>query len=54
MPLLGAFPVPLVGMSMSPIIGFWAGIGALMAVCDSVVGPSAGGTTPQSGQQAAG
>ncbi len=30
-PAIGAFPVPLVGMSMSPIIGFWLGIGALGA-----------------------
>lgn len=34
MPLFGAFPVPLVGMGMSPILGFWLGIGALMAVGD--------------------
>lgn len=31
MPAIGAFPVPLIGMSMSPIIGFWLGIGALAA-----------------------
>ncbi|MBX9731195.1 MAG: hypothetical protein K2X59_07690 [Sphingomonas sp.] len=30
-PAIGAFPVPLVGISMSPIIGFWLGIGALGA-----------------------
>lgn len=35
MPLFGAFPVPLAGMGMSPIIGFWLGIGALMRVCGS-------------------
>lgn len=29
MPLIGAFPVPLIGMSVSPIIGWWLGIGAL-------------------------
>lgn len=29
MPALGAFPVPLIGMSMSPIIGWWLGIGTL-------------------------
>lgn len=28
-PAVGAFPVPLIGMSMSPIIGFWIGIGIL-------------------------
>lgn len=32
MPLLGAFPVPLVGMGMSPILGYWLGIGTLIAV----------------------
>lgn len=32
MPLAGAFPVPLVGMGMSPIIGFWLGIGALFSM----------------------
>jgi hypothetical protein len=31
MPVFGAFPVPLVGMGMSPIIGFWLGMGALWA-----------------------
>ncbi len=30
-PLFGAFPVPLVGLSMSPIIGFWLGVGLLAA-----------------------
>lgn len=34
MPLFGAFPVPLVGMGVSPILGFWFGIGALMTVCE--------------------
>jgi cell division protein FtsW (lipid II flippase) len=34
MPLCGAYPVPLVGMGLSPIIGFWAGIGVLMAVTE--------------------
>lgn len=34
MPLFSAFPVPLVGMGMSPILGFWLGISALMTVCD--------------------
>ncbi len=29
MPAIGAFPVPLIGMSMSPIMGFWLGIGLL-------------------------
>jgi hypothetical protein len=31
-PLVGTFPVPLVGMGMSPIIGFWLGCGSLIAV----------------------
>jgi hypothetical protein len=31
-PLLGAFPVPLVGMGMSPILGLWLGIGLLTAL----------------------
>jgi hypothetical protein len=30
-PALGAFPVPLVGMGLSPILGFWLGAGALAA-----------------------
>jgi cell division protein FtsW (lipid II flippase) len=30
-PLLGAYPVPLAGMGMSPILGFWLGIAALAA-----------------------
>lgn len=29
-PLAGAFPVPLVGMGVSPILGAWLGIGGLM------------------------
>lgn len=29
MPFLGAFPVPLVGIGMSPIIGAWLGVGLL-------------------------
>lgn len=31
-PLVGTFPVALVGIGMSPIIGFWLGCGALTAV----------------------
>ncbi|CAN5682559.1 hypothetical protein BH24ACT22_BH24ACT22_02030 [soil metagenome] len=30
-PLFGAFPVPLVGIAMSPVIGFWLGVGLLAA-----------------------
>ncbi len=31
-PALGAFPVPLVGMGVSPILGFWLGAGLLAAL----------------------
>jgi hypothetical protein len=31
MPFLGAFPTPLVGMGMSPILGAWLGVGLLAA-----------------------
>jgi cell division protein FtsW (lipid II flippase) len=34
-PAIGAFPVPLVGMGMSPVLGFWLGAGALAAVDQS-------------------
>ncbi|MBI1197120.1 MAG: hypothetical protein GC203_04585 [Phenylobacterium sp.] len=30
-PLMGAFPVPLVGMAMSPIVGLWLGAGMMAA-----------------------
>jgi hypothetical protein len=30
-PALGAFPVPLVGMGVSPILGAWLGVGVLVA-----------------------
>ena len=30
-PLFGAFPIPLVGISMSPVVGFWLGAGLLVA-----------------------
>lgn len=30
-PAFGVFPVPLVGMGMSPVLGFWLGAGALAA-----------------------
>jgi cell division protein FtsW (lipid II flippase) len=32
MPFAGAFPVPLVGMGMSPIIGAWLGVGLLASL----------------------
>ena len=31
-PLFGAFPVPLVGVGMSPILGAWLGVGLLAAM----------------------
>ena len=31
-PLFGAFPVPLVGISTSPVVGFWLGAGLLAAI----------------------
>ncbi len=31
-PAFGAFPVPLVGMGVSPILGVWIGFGCLMAL----------------------
>ena len=31
-PLFGAFPVPFVGVGMSPIVGFWLGAGLLAAI----------------------
>ncbi|HYW11035.1 MAG TPA: hypothetical protein VE871_03735 [Longimicrobium sp.] len=34
-PVFGAFPVPLVGIGMSSILGFWLGAGALAAVTRS-------------------
>lgn len=45
-PLFGAFPVPLVGMSMSPVIGFWLGIGLLAA---SVTWENAGADSSSAG-----
>ncbi len=32
MPFLGAFPMPLMGMGMSPIIGAWLGVGLLASL----------------------
>ncbi|CAN5169885.1 hypothetical protein BH09PSE2_BH09PSE2_24700 [soil metagenome] len=31
-PLLGAFPVPLMGLGVSPILGAWLGFGSLMSL----------------------
>jgi hypothetical protein len=40
--VVGAFPVPLVGIGMSPVLGFWLGAGALAAVHRSGAGERAG------------
>jgi len=34
-PLIGAFPVPLAGLGMSFPLGFWLGIGVMIAQCSS-------------------
>ncbi len=39
--VLGVFPVPLVGVGMSPVLGFWLGAGALAAVARSDAGERA-------------
>lgn len=41
-PGLGAFPVPLVGVGMSPVLGFWLGAGALAAAHRSAGGTAGG------------
>jgi hypothetical protein len=38
-PLFGAFPVPLVGMGVSPILGAWLGFGALLRLARSPAPP---------------
>jgi len=45
-PLVGTFPVPLVGIGMSPVVGFWLGCGALIAVSGGL------GDSPASGRKA--
>lgn len=40
-PVLGVFPVPLVGIGMSPVLGFWLGAGALAAAHRSGAGERA-------------
>jgi cell division protein FtsW (lipid II flippase) len=40
-PMFGAFPVPLVGVGMSAILGFWVGAGALAAAHRSGAGERA-------------
>ena len=41
MPLIGPFPVPLVGMAMSPILGLWLGAGMLAAISRNTPAASA-------------
>ncbi|HEY8572799.1 hypothetical protein [Phenylobacterium sp.] len=40
-PALGAFPVPLVGMGLSPILGAWLGVGLLAATMRARTEPGA-------------
>tara|TARA_R110002124_G_scaffold74736_3_gene200618 strand:- start:756 stop:1637 length:882 start_codon:yes stop_codon:yes gene_type:complete len=40
-PLFGAFPVPLLGIGMSPVFGFWLGVGLLAARLRPGSGPAA-------------
>jgi hypothetical protein len=40
--VLGAFPVPLLGVGMSPILGFWLGVGLLAARLRSAPIPASG------------
>ena len=42
MTVLGAFPVPLLGVGMSPILGFWLGAGLLAARLRSAPIPASG------------
>lgn len=49
-PALGAYPVPLVGMGMSPILGFWLGTGALASAMRSGSWPDYGRESPGSGK----
>lgn len=44
--LFGAFPVPLLGIGMSPVLGFWLGVGLLAARLRPGSGP---GASPGSG-----
>jgi hypothetical protein len=32
MPFVGAFPVPLVGVGLSPVLGAWVALGALASM----------------------
>ena len=44
--LFGAFPMPLLGVGMSPILGFWLGVGLLAATLRQSPG---GAASPASG-----
>jgi hypothetical protein len=39
--LFGAFPMPLLGIGMSPVLGFWLGVGLLAATLRPGSGPAA-------------
>ena len=39
-PAVGAFPVPLVGMGPSPILGAWLGVGLLAAAARAGSSPT--------------
>jgi cell division protein FtsW (lipid II flippase) len=38
--LFGAFPMPLLGIGMSPVVGFWLGVGLLGAMLSRMPAPS--------------
>lgn len=42
MTLFGAFPMPLLGIGMSPIVGFWLGVGLLAAQLRPAPSPASG------------
>lgn len=42
MTLFGAFPMPLLGIGMSPIVGFWLGVGLLAAQIRCAPSPASG------------
>lgn len=42
MTLFGAFPMPLMGIGMSPIVGFWLGVGLLAARLRPAPSPASG------------
>lgn len=44
--MFGAYPMPLLGVGMSPVLGFWLGVGLLAACLRREAGPA---PTPGSG-----